>query len=101
MSATQSSPIQMPIEVVSDVVCPWCFIGKRRLKKALALLGTPDAEVRWKPFELNPAMPREGVERRAYRARKFGSVAFAQQLEDQVAAAGAQEEIGFRFDRIE
>src|SRR5438105_5022219 len=89
------------IEVVSDVVCPWCFIGKRRLAKALALLGRPDAPVRWKPFELNPGMPPAGAERRAYRTRKFGSAVFAQQLEDQVAAAGAQEEIGFRFDRIE
>ena len=89
------------IEVVSDVICPWCFIGKRRLKKALALLGVPDAKVRWKPFELNPGMPKDGVERRAYRTRKFGSAAFAQQLENQVAAAGAQEEIEFRFDRIE
>jgi predicted DsbA family dithiol-disulfide isomerase len=88
------------IEVVSDVVCPWCFIGKRRLKKALALLGKPNAEVRWKPFELNPGLPKGGAERRAYRTRKFGSAAVSQQLEDHVAAAGAQEEIGFRFDRI-
>jgi predicted DsbA family dithiol-disulfide isomerase len=89
------------IEVISDVVCPWCFIGKRRLKKALALLGTPDAPVIWKPFELNPRMPKEGVARRPYRARKFGSAAFAQQLEDQVAMAGDREDIDFQFDRIE
>jgi predicted DsbA family dithiol-disulfide isomerase len=89
------------IEIVSDVVCPWCFIGKRRLKKALTLLGTPDAEVHWKPFELNPGMPTGGVERHAYRARKFGSLEFAQQLEKQVAAVGAEENIAFRFDRIQ
>ena len=63
------------IEVVSDVVCPWCFIGKRRLEKALALLGRPDAAVEWKPFELNPDAPREGMDRQSYRIRKFGSLA--------------------------
>jgi len=89
------------IEVVSDVVCPWCFIGKRRLEKALALLGRKDVQVRWKPFELNPNAPREGMNRAAYRARKFGSLAYAQQLEAHVVEAGAEEGIGFRFDRIE
>jgi predicted DsbA family dithiol-disulfide isomerase len=89
------------IEVVSDVVCPWCFIGKRRLEKALALLGRKDVRVHWKPFELNPDAPKEGMNRAAYRARKFGSLAYAQQLETHVVEAGAEEGIGFRFDRIE
>jgi len=89
------------IEVVSDVVCPWCFIGKRRLEKALALLGRKDVRVHWKPFELNPDAPKEGMNRTAYRARKFGSVAHAQQLEAHVVEAGAEEGIGFHFDRIE
>ena len=64
------------IQVVSDVVCPWCFIGKRRLEKALALLGRPDAAVEWKPFELNPDAPREGMDRQSYRIRKFGLAEF-------------------------
>ena len=89
------------IEVVSDVVCPWCFIGKRRLEKALALLGRKDVRVHWKAFELNPDAPKEGMNRAAYRARKFGSLAYAQQLEAHVVEAGAEEGIGFRFDRIE
>ena len=89
------------IDVVSDVVCPWCFIGKRRLEKALALLGRKDVRVHWKPFELNPDAPKEGMNRAAYRARKFGSLAHAQQLEAHVVEAGAEEGIGFRFDRIE
>ncbi|HXI38959.1 MAG TPA: DsbA family oxidoreductase [Bryobacteraceae bacterium] len=89
------------IEVVSDVVCPWCFIGKRRLEKALALLKRKDVRVHWKAFELNPDAPREGMQRAAYRARKFGSLAYAQQLEAHVVGAGAEEGIGFRFDRIE
>lgn len=91
----------LPIDVVSDVVCPWCFIGKRRLEKALALLGRKDVRVHWKAFELNPDAPKEGMNRAAYRARKFGSLAYAQQLEAHVVEAGAEEGIGFRFDRIE
>ena len=89
------------IEVVSDVVCPWCFIGKRRLEKALALLGRNDVRVRWRPFELNPGIAPEGVNREQHRIRKFGSLARARQLEAHVAAAGAEEGIRFQFDRIE
>ncbi len=89
------------IEVVSDVVCPWCFIGKRRLEKALALLDQKGAQVRWKAFQLNPGAPKEGMDRAAYRTRKFGSLAYARQLETHVAEAGAEEGISFRFDRIE
>jgi len=89
------------IVVASDVVCPWCFIGKRRLEKALALLKRKDVRVHWKAFELNPDAPRDGMQRAAYRARKFGSLAYAQQLEAHVVQAGAEEGIGFRFDRIE
>jgi predicted DsbA family dithiol-disulfide isomerase len=89
------------LEVVSDVVCPWCFIGKRRLEKALGMLGRTGVEIRWLPFQLNPGAPREGMARAAYRARKFGSLAYARQLEARVAEAGAEEGIAFRFDRIE
>jgi len=89
------------IEVVSDVVCPWCFIGKRRLEKALSLLGRPAAQVRWKAFELNPDAPKEGMNRQAYRVRKFGSLAYSQQLEARVAEAGMEDGIEFRFERIE
>jgi predicted DsbA family dithiol-disulfide isomerase len=88
------------IEVVSDVVCPWCLIGKRRLEKAIALLSREDVQIRWRPFELNPDAPKEGYDRQAYRARKFGSKEYAQQLEARVAQAGAEDGIHFRFDRI-
>ncbi|MEO8129289.1 MAG: DsbA family oxidoreductase [Bryobacteraceae bacterium] len=88
------------IDVVSDVICPWCFIGKRRLEKALALLGKQQTEVRWKPFQLNPNAPKEGMDRKQYRIRKFGSAATSQQLEERVAAAVAAEGIHFRFDDI-
>ncbi len=86
----------LTIDVISDIICPWCFIGKRRLEKALA--GRP-ATVRWHPFQLNPDMPREGIERKAYRIRKFGSWERSQELDAQVAAAGRGEGLAFNFDR--
>ena len=67
----------LTIDVISDVICPWCFIGKRRLEKAL--VGRP-ATVRWHPFQLNPDMPREGIERKSYRIKKFGSWERSQEI---------------------
>ncbi len=79
------------LEVISDAICPWCYIGKRQLDRALPLLaaqGVPLA-IRWRPFQLNPDMPREGVERAAYRRAKFGSTARSDRLDRQVAEAAA------------
>jgi predicted DsbA family dithiol-disulfide isomerase len=59
-------------DVISDVICPWCYIGKRRLEKAIATFSGP-VKVRWLPFQLNPTMPKEGISRREYRTKKFGS----------------------------
>jgi predicted DsbA family dithiol-disulfide isomerase len=87
----------LTIDVISDVICPWCFIGKRRLEKSLN--GRP-ATVLWHPFQLNPDMPREGIERRSYRIRKFGSWDRSQELDAQVAAAGRGEGIAFNFDKM-
>ena len=89
------------IQVVSDVVCPWCYIGKRRLEKALDLLGLRNIEVHWTAFQLNPNAPREGWNRREYRIAKFGSAEVSARLESRVIEAGAQDDIPFRFDRIE
>jgi predicted DsbA family dithiol-disulfide isomerase len=87
------------ISIVSDAICPWCYIGKKRFEKALALLGTDfPIRIAWRPFELNPDMPKEGVERRVYRERKFGSLEHSAQLDAQVAAAGAGDGIQFRHD---
>ena len=92
----------LTIEVVSDVICPWCYIGKRRLGKALAALeGEVSAEIRWLPFQLNPSMPPEGMPRAEYRARKFGSVERSRQLDARVAAEGQTVGIAFAFERIE
>ena len=90
------------IEVASDVICPWCYIGKRRLEKALALLdGEVQPEIRWLPFQLNPGMPKEGVAREEYRKAKFGSLERSRGLDARVAAEGRGEGIDFAFDRMQ
>ncbi len=97
-----SSPLS--IDVVSDVVCPWCYIGKRRLATALELVAAEGAaevaEVRWRPFELNPDIPGEGIDRRAYLEAKFGSAERAAQRYEVVRAAGKDTGIAFEFERI-
>ncbi|APW60397.1 DsbA family oxidoreductase [Paludisphaera borealis] len=92
----------LTVDVTSDVICPWCYVGKRRLEKAVAALaGRGDVRVRWHPFELNPRMPKEGMNRREYRTAKFGSWARSLALDSQVAAVGRTEGILFAFDKIE
>lgn len=92
----------LTVEVASDVVCPWCYIGKRRLEKALAAVkGEIQAEIRWLPFQLNPGMPKEGMPRAEYRKAKFGSLERSRALDARVIAEGKSEGIDFAFDRIE
>jgi predicted DsbA family dithiol-disulfide isomerase len=89
------------IDVVSDVVCPWCYIGKRHLEAALA--GFPEAAgtvVRWHPFELNPDLPAEGVDRKGYLEAKFGGPARAAEIYARVREAGVRAGIAFDFDAI-
>ena len=89
------------IDVYSDVICPWCYVGKRRLERALKEWnGSVPVKVSWKPFQLNPAMPKSGMDRRRYLEEKFGGSEAAQSIYDHVAAAGAVERIPFAFDRI-
>jgi predicted DsbA family dithiol-disulfide isomerase len=90
----------LTVDVISDVICPWCYIGKRRLEKAVVALGVP-VKVRWLPFQLNPTMPKEGISRREYRTKKFGSWERSQELDARVVAVGQAEGIHFAFDRIE
>ncbi len=92
---------QLQLEVASDVICPWCYIGKKRLEKALALVPELKPEVRWLPFQLNPDMPKEGVPRAEYRKAKFGSLERSRQLDARVIAEGKSEGIDFAFDRIQ
>jgi len=90
------------IEIASDVICPWCYIGKRRLEKALeSLKGEVEARIEWLPFQLNPGMPVEGVARADYRRAKFGSVEKGRALDARVAQEGAGEGIAFAFDRMQ
>jgi predicted DsbA family dithiol-disulfide isomerase len=91
---------RLPIDVVSDVVCPWCFIGKRRLEKAIALRPEIPVEVRWNPFFLNPWVPREGISRRDYLTTKFGSVERYKANVPRVVAAAEAEGLDYRPDRI-
>jgi len=90
------------IEIASDVICPWCYIGKRRLEKALALLGGEvEARIEWLPFQLNPGMPATGVARADYRRAKFGSLEKGHALDARVAKEGEGEGIAFAFDRMQ
>jgi predicted DsbA family dithiol-disulfide isomerase len=92
----------LTIEVVSDVVCPWCYIGKRRLEKALELTkGDLDVTIRWLPFQLNPDMPAGGMARGDYRKAKFGSIERGRELDARVAGEGRGEGIAFAFERMQ
>ena len=93
-------PPPLPIDIVSDVVCPWCFIGKRRLEKALAMRPDIDAELRWRPYFLNPWIPRAGIDRASYLKAKFGSVEGYRTIAQRVAAAAAAEGLGYALDKI-
>jgi predicted DsbA family dithiol-disulfide isomerase len=91
----------MQIEIYSDVVCPWCFIGKRRLEQALETAGyAQEAHIAWRPFQLNPTMPKEGMDRRVYLDAKFGGAEARRAIEERVAKAGEADGIEFAFDRI-
>jgi predicted DsbA family dithiol-disulfide isomerase len=94
------SPVGLRIDIVSDAICPWCYIGKRQLERALALLAQEGLQfsVHWNPFQLNPDIPKEGRERAAYRAMKFGSTERARELDERVAGAAANVGLAFRLD---
>jgi predicted DsbA family dithiol-disulfide isomerase len=94
------SPAGLRIDIVSDAICPWCYIGKRQLERALATLAQEGLHfsVHWNPFQLNPDMPKEGRDRVAYRAQKFGSAERARELDERVAGAAANVGLSFRQD---
>jgi predicted DsbA family dithiol-disulfide isomerase len=97
-STSQNEPVR--IDVVSDVVCPWCYIGKSRLQKAIALNADLPVEVNWRPFFLNPWVPREGIDRKTYLETKFGSVERYAGIAERVAAAAASEGLTYAADKI-
>jgi predicted DsbA family dithiol-disulfide isomerase len=90
----------MQIDFIFDAVCPWCYIGKRRLEAALRLRTHLSVTPRWRPFLLNPEIPPEGIDRTAYLVNKFGSEARVSRVYGAIAKAGQSAEIDFEFDRI-
>ena len=94
--------MKITVDVISDVICPWCYIGKKRLEWAIAALqGQHQVQVRWLPFQLNPAMPKEGVSRKEYRIKKFGSWERSQGLDAKLIAVGEASGIHFAFEKME
>ncbi len=94
--------MNLAIDVISDVICPWCYIGKRRLEKAIAAIDNQyDVQVRWHPFQLNPSMPKEGISRKEYRTEKFGSWERSMEMDAKIIAVGETEGIHFAFDEME
>lgn len=87
------------IDIVSDVVCPWCFVGKRRLERALAAEAPGEIVVGWRPYQLNPDLPPEGMDRREYMRSKFGEERIAE-IHNRLTAIGLEEGIPFDFDAI-
>lgn len=99
-AATDATQPVVPIDVVSDVVCPWCYVGKRRLETALSMRPDIAVEVRWHPYFLNPWIPRQGIDGRTYLERKFGSVERYRGMAERVAAAASAEGLVYAFDKI-
>jgi predicted DsbA family dithiol-disulfide isomerase len=97
---TENTYTPLSIDVVSDVVCPWCYIGKRRLEKALALRPDAFVEVRWHPYFLNDWVPREGMSRDEYLILKFGSVERYNSIARRVAAAAEEEGLTYALEKI-
>src|SRR5271156_323226 len=91
-------PLQ--IDIVSDVVCPWCYIGKRRIEDALALASDVPVEVHWRPFFLNSWIPREGIGRDEYLTAKFGSVEAYKGIAGRVVTAAGEEGLSYRPDMV-
>ncbi len=90
----------LKIDVVSDVVCPWCYIGKKRIEDALALVPDVPVEMKFRPFFLNPWVPREGISRQEYLTTKFGSVANYMANAPRVVAAAREEGLVYNIDAI-
>lgn len=90
----------MQIDVFADVVCPWCYIGKRNLEAALARVRPEGVTLRWHAFQLNPDLPPDGVDRQRYLQEKFGSTEAVTRIHERVGEAGRRAGIEFRFDRI-
>lgn len=90
----------MKIDIVSDTICPWCFVGKRRLEAALAEQPDLDVEIVWHPYQLNPTTPKEGVDRKDYLREKFGTETYPEQMLGALGEAGQSTGIEFKFNSM-
>jgi predicted DsbA family dithiol-disulfide isomerase len=88
------------IDIVSDVICPWCYLGKRRLDKAISMLEGIETDIRWRPFLLDATIPKTGIPREEYLLKKFGSAERIAELHKPLKAAGDAEGIAYAFDKI-
>lgn len=91
----------MRLDIFADIICPWCWIGKRRLERALKARPQQGLTTRWRAFQLNPGMPAAGMDRREYLAAKFGNDNQAKRIYDVIRAAGESEGLEFNFDNIQ
>lgn len=102
MSASAESPVSMDIDYVADVVCPWCYVGWARLKRTLELRPQVKPHIRWRPYQLNPELPEEGVDRKALMAAKFGSdPGRLGQIQEVLMQQAAEDGLQLRFPEIE
>ncbi len=88
------------IDVVSDVACPWCYVGKKHLETALTSLSETEADIHWHPFQLDPTVPEEGADKEEHYTQKFGSMDRFDMLSQRVVQAGKNAGIDFHFDRL-
>ena len=100
MSPSPAASASVHIEVVSDVVCPWCYIGKHRLEAAIASSPGITIDINWRPYFLNDWIPREGIDRQTYLETKFGSAERYGAIAERVAAAAAMEGLVYAPDKI-
>ncbi|HTV34787.1 MAG TPA: DsbA family oxidoreductase [Xanthobacteraceae bacterium] len=100
MASSPDAPVTVLIEVVSDVVCPWCYIGKRRLEAAMAITPDVDVAINWRPYFLNDWIPREGIDRQTYLETKFGSAERYGVIAERIAAAAAMEGLPYAPEKI-
>ena len=89
------------IDIFSDTICPWCYIGKKRLNKAISKFPNEEFKITWRPFQLNPNMQADGMDRKEYLVSKFGSEDGANTVYESIHKEGLKEAVGFQFDKIQ
>ena len=99
-SENDGSPATLQVDVIADLICPWCYLGKRRLDDALSAVHGP-SQVSWYPFQINPAMSAEGMPLDEYLEKRFGSVEKLQPVMDELTQLGKDEGVNFNFDKLE